>query len=253
MNQAMDSLWDLAPDYASTADTLRTLATHLLARARWEATDRIGLRPTPGGIGTPTFGDQAERVRFSGGSLVHEVAGPVGAQTRVAALNGATIAELGELARVDLSAEFTVGNDTPPLPPVSTIISVNPQACAQVGAWYSLVDEALVALLGGLPNAEPSALQIWPEHFDMAVDLAAAPGIRLNVGGSPGDSFSSEPYLYVGPWNSSRPADPATGNTEFWNAPFGASFGFDQLRKHSDPIAAAVEFFRKGIDLLAAQ
>ena len=36
-----------------TRDELQRIATHVLARARFAATGRFGLRATPGGFGTP--------------------------------------------------------------------------------------------------------------------------------------------------------------------------------------------------------
>lgn len=39
----------------------------------------------------------------------------------------------------------------------------------------------------------------------------------MNLGGSPGDGYSDEPYPCVGPFASARPDD-----SGFWNAHFGA-------------------------------
>ena len=43
-----------------TRDVLKRIATHVLARRRYAATGRFGLRATPGGFGTPAFGDTVE-------------------------------------------------------------------------------------------------------------------------------------------------------------------------------------------------
>jgi hypothetical protein len=57
---------------ATTAETrvaLQQVAVHVLARRRHAMTGRFGLRPTPGGLGTPLFGE-GEVVRISGDVLV---------------------------------------------------------------------------------------------------------------------------------------------------------------------------------------
>ena len=41
---------------------------------------------------------------------------------------------------------------------------------------------------------------------------------QVNLGFSPGDAFSDDPYVYVGPWGPARPGDDG-----YWNAPFGAA------------------------------
>jgi hypothetical protein len=87
--------------------------------------------------------------------------------------------------------------------------------------------------------------RLWPEHFDLAVEAGLGGGDRVNLGGSPGDGFSAEPYVYVGPWSSARPGDPA-----FWNAPFGAVRTRGELG--DEPAAAAAEFLRRGFDLMLA-
>ena len=68
-----------------------------------------------------------------------------------------------------------------------------------------------------------------------------ANGQRLNVGASPGDGFHDAPYLYVAPWDADRPGDP-----EYWNAPFGAVLGYDEVRTAPDALAVATEFVETG-------
>ena len=83
----------------------------------------------------------------------------------------------------------------------------------------------------------PGRLQIWPEHFDLAVDFGPD-GARANYGGSPGDAAHPEPYLYVGPFERRE--------GQFWNEPFGASLSYADIRAGADPL----EFLRAGRDLL---
>jgi hypothetical protein len=69
----------------------------------------------------------------------------------------------------------------------------------------------------------------------------------VNLGGSPGDGFSDEPYLYVGPWTSDRP-----GDSEFWNAPFGAFRTWSQLGAGpADVVITGAAFLLDGYRRLA--
>ena len=68
--------------------------------------------------------------------------------------------------------------------------------------------------------------------------------VRVNLGFSAGDSFSAEPYAYVGPWDDRRPGDPA-----YWNAPFGA---YVPRSKAGDADACAA-FVRAGLARLAEE
>ncbi len=242
MTQA--ALPSLVPGFGPTRDTLHLVAVHIVARARVEATARFGLRAAPGGFGTPAFGGDAGVVRVSGAYLVVERAGPDSASQRAAALDGATPARLATVAGVDLGQPLDVGHDTPEPPPTDTPLVVDPTAADQLATWFAFVDRVLVELASARPHTAPTAIQLWPEHFDLAIDLAAGAN-RANVGGSPGDSFHPEPYLYVGPWGSDRPGDPS-----YWSAPFGAVLGYRDLAASPDPVARALEFIDRGLTLL---
>lgn len=239
---------DLPRDFAATRDTLQRVAVHIVARARQQATGRFGLRALPGGLGTPAFGPDARRVRISDGRLVAESAGSGGALTVAVPIDGATLAELAAVTGVDLDADLDVGHDTPPLGDIGAAMSVDVASAAVVGDWYAVVARALDAVAAARPSSGPSAAQLWPEHFDVAFDAAFADGEgrRVNLGGSPGDGFHADPYLYVGPWTDDRPGDPA-----FWNAPFGAVLGYGDVAAAADPVAAATSFFLDGLDRLA--
>ena len=83
-----------------------------------------------------------------------------------------------------------------------------------------------------------SAVQLWPEHFDLGCNIDG-----VNFGASPGDGYSPEPYIYVGPWNS----DGLGG--EYWNAPFGAVLPYGELLGAGDQRQAALAFLRRGAGL----
>jgi hypothetical protein len=103
----------------------------------------------------------------------------------------------------------------------------------------------LVASLGAV--ARPSTTQLWPEHFDAACELTAAPGVRVAVGGSPGDAGHEAPYLYVSLGEVPKP----TGDP-YWNAPFGALLPAVDLQGVAHPEADAVAFLAHGLERLAA-
>jgi len=238
------------PDgFDATRDEMHRIAVHVVARARRQATGRFGLRVTSGGFGTPTFGDDVERVRTSRGLLVHEAAPAGSARTRSTAIDGASLAQLAHFVGVDLDAELDVGHDTPPMGDLDRPVSIDVAAVRALSGWYTVIGSALDAVAAVRPDSTPTAIQLWPEHFDLALDAAFDPAAtderRVNLGGSPGDGFSSEPYLYVGPWTGDRP-----GDDDFWNAPFGATLGYATVMATDDPVVAAAEFFLRGHALL---
>ena len=242
----------LPPSFAATRDALQRVAVHIVARAREQATGRFGLRATTGGFGTPEFGDDLVRVRVSGGVLVRETGGTEGASTAARAIDGASLTDLAAHAQVDLGADLYVGHDTPPLGDTDESLSIDGAAAAVLGDWYAVVGAALdraAAVLG--EAASPSLVQLWPEHFDVAIDVAydasAPTEKRANLGGSPGDGFHDEPYVYVGPWTADRP-----GDQTFWNAPFGAIVGYGTLAESDDPVGTIADFFVDGVRRLGA-
>lgn len=241
-------LQPLPTTYGDTRDELQRVATHILARARFERSGRIGLRATAAGFGTPTFGAEHEVLRISGTSLVRETTGVV-AMTTTLDLGVAGLADAAAFAGLDLARPFEAGDDTPDVGDLEVPLGIDPEAAAVVAEWFRFAWEVLDAVVGQLePTAVPTVVQLWPEHFDAATDVAVAPGRRVNLGASPGDGFSAQPYLYVGPWDPDRPGDP-----DYWNAPFGAVLTYDELQAAADPTALATDFLARGLSLLRAQ
>lgn len=238
-------LHPLPEAFGATSNTIQRVATHILARRRHHLCDKFGLRATPGGIGTPACGPDHEVIRITGTRLVRERTGAT-ARTTSLDLRTASLAEAAALADVDLTAPFEAGRDTPSLGDVHAPLEIDPSALEALSEWFRfgwVVLDATLAAFG--PGAEASVVQLWPEHFDAACDVAATPVRRVNLGASPGDAFSAQPYLYVGPWDADRPGDPA-----FWNAPFGAVCTYDDLRARPDPVASATAFLLRGVTLL---
>ncbi len=95
----MTAVLEPLPDgYAETRDSLHRLASHVLAPARKAVTGRIGLRATPGGFGTPPFGD-GEQLRVEGAMLVRQSGG--GTET----IGITSLAAAADFAGVTLSAD----------------------------------------------------------------------------------------------------------------------------------------------------
>jgi len=227
--------------YATTRTELHRVAAHVMARRRFDVTGRFGLRVTPGGFGTPLFGDD-EVVRLDGAALLRERRVDDRAVTATHTLAGATLRELAAFAEVDLAAEFSAGSDTPDLGDPDAPLQIDAASIAVLAEWYRKGAQAVDDCVARLGDAGDAAVaQIWPEHFDLGMDVAVGAN-RTNLGVSPGDGFSTEPYLYVGPWSADRPGDDA-----YWNAAFGALARWSEI-----PDAAAADaFFARGLDLLA--
>jgi hypothetical protein len=228
----------------ATVEELRRIATHVVARARFVATGRFSLRVTPGGFGTPEFGPDQRRVRVSGTTLIVESDAEGAATTKSKPIEGSALTRLAHTAGVmGLSSPFSVGHDTPPVGSLAKAIHLDAATVDTVGRWYATVGAVLDRVVHAKQNTgSPSLVRLWPEHFDLAVDLQARSGVRVNLGGSPGDAYLGEPYLYVGPWTDARP-----GGGTFWNAPFGAARPASALATADD----AYDFLMEGVGRLA--
>jgi hypothetical protein len=229
---------------ALTRGELQRVATHVLARARYRATGKFGLRVTPGGIGTPAYGSGIEVVRMAGTVLVHEH----DASVRYLELQGSSLAAAAAFVGVDLAEPFSCGEDTPPLGAVDEALTLDAAEVAVFHAWWSFGCQVLDTLCS--EYTDPVAIQLWPEHFDAGTSVQVAPGAaaRCNLGVSPGDAFSPEPYLYVGPWTADRP-----GPSTLWNAPFGAALLRSALTTKTPDaaLAQAHAFLRLRLNALA--
>jgi hypothetical protein len=221
-------LQPLPQTFATTREALHLVAERLVAPAR-KPHNEIALRATPGGFGTPPFelGDQRLEVRVEGAELIVE---------RGDATERAPISDLASAARL-LGPDLLVDG----MPEDATPLEIDPEAAARLGAFYGFGARVLEAFRASLPAAdEPSDINLWPEHFDIAFEAGAeATGTRANYGASPGDAEHSEPYLYVGPW-AARPEG------ELWNATAfgGAELGYAELVAAADAEALALDFLR---------
>jgi hypothetical protein len=188
-------------DTTATRETLHHLAEDVLAAEQQAANGELALGVTPGGFATgwfPSVTGESIRLRVEGRLLARE-------------------AEI-HAEREPITGMFDDG------------------AAAVLYAWWALGDTVL-ASLRPQPGEAISPIVLWPEHFDIAVTLTTADARSLNLGFSPGDEFSAEPYVYAGPW------DKQSG--PFWNAPFGAYRTYSQIAAGDDPPAQALAFLEE--------
>jgi hypothetical protein len=221
-----------------TRSDLHRMAAHVLGRRRYAVSGHFGLRASPGGIATPAFGPEPETLRVTPACLVREV----GTESRGLALAGATLASLAAFAGTDLHDGFSAGADTPGLGPADEPLELDGKELADLFSWFDLgwrvLDEVMAERTG---ECAAATIQLWPEHFDVGTALEFGPDEGVNLGFSPGDGFSDEPYVYIGPWSAARPGPPS-----FWNAPFGAALPRSQVHDEGDGAA----FIRTGLDRL---
>jgi hypothetical protein len=216
----------MAPDlpplpagFVRTREGLHALAEHVLAPLRHRVEGRIGLRPVDGGIGPPLPDGRHVAVV---GRVLHD------------GDRSAPVTTLGEAARfLDAAVGAPAGvyepvTDADPHRP----LGVEGPPAELLGRWFAWGDELLAGIADRAAGDDPTEIQLWPEHFDLALS-AGPPGARANVGLSPGDADHAEPYLYVGPWEP-RPGD-------IWNEAWGASLAYEEIRQGADPESFVLE------------
>jgi hypothetical protein len=222
------------PDLVTTRRALHRVAERVVSPARAHATGRIGLLATPGGFGTPVFGDEAVQVRVDGVELtVHEA----GTERRGPLTTTAGLARL-------------VGPALLPAPDVDDeLLRVDPAGAAFLAAWYAFGTDVLTELRAASdPRLEASEITLWPEHFDVAVELGSeSTGRRAAYGASPGDGAHPEPYVYVAPWAAPEPGP-------LWQATAfpGAELPYAALARAADPHGEALSFLRARLDALTS-
>jgi hypothetical protein len=211
--------------HTRTRLALHALAEHLLTADLHRHTGRIGLRATPGGFGQPEFWADGtrRRLRVDGDRLV------VLDGDRESWHHLGTLASAATIAGVELGAPSEVFTPETELSPDAPL-AVDREAATRIAEWFGLTADAIEQLRRSNAGLEPAIVQLWPEHFDLATNMA-----EVNFGGSPGDGHIAEPYLYVGPW--------APREGDFWNESFGAT----RLHSEIDGPADAVEFFTEGL------
>ena len=98
-----------------------------------------------------------------------------------------------------------------PLTPDAPLV-FDPRSVEFLGAWFGFAASVLEQVRAEADSLDqPSRVQLWPEHFDLSVDLGdEQAGRRGTFGATPGDAVDPDPYLYVTHW-----ADVV--ENEYWN------------------------------------
>ena len=217
----------LPDSFSDTRRALHRIAAEVVAPAR-KPDNEIALTPTPGGFGTPPFEHEGRRlqVRVEGAEIVVEEDG----DERRAAID--SVAQAAELVGADLFGDG--------VPRDSTSLEIDTTAAERLAEFFDFGARILDSLLGALsPADEPTAISLWPEHFDVAIEAGPEQlGRRATYGASPGDDDHDEPYVYVTPWE-------AQTSGGIWNATgfAGAELGYSELLAVDDPEERATGFF----------
>jgi hypothetical protein len=216
-----------------TRRSLHRLADRVISAARSHANRKVGLRYTHRGFGTPFFGADVQ-VRVAGAELIVHERG-VERRAPISTLDAAA----DHVGRDELPDDVQLGAEP---------LAVDPPAAVFLGDWYGFATSVLEELRAGFDaDGDSSRVQLWPEHFDLAVQLGLEDfGARATYGLSPGDELHPEPYLYVTPWAAQPPG-------ELWQATQfqGAELSYAGLIAAPDQRAAALEFFGTRLAALA--
>lgn len=232
----------LTDQYASTITSLGQLAFFVIAPARFSVQEKVGLRYTHSGFGTPFYGKDRQ-VRVEGGFLVVQEADTA---------TGEELTTLRRAARqVGIEYQETWGPDwhDPPAPSdPDALLLIDPGAartCSDIlGFAFSVLEQIRVE---ARKDEKPSRVQLWPEHFDTALEIGVEDaGRRAAFGASPGYPAHPEPYFYVSPWAKDWLDDP------YWNADFfdGAILKYEELSAAQDQRETALQFLRRGLELI---
>lgn len=240
----------LSASFPATRLALHRVAAYVVSPSRRRAMGRMGLRATPGGFGTPAFfgPDGMTRVDVDGVDLaVHSDAGLVREPLT-------TLADAGILAGVDPDTAWAANLDIPDAGDLNAPLAIDADDAAALAAWFAFGWGILEGLSMDSDSDEASEPQLWPEHFDPAIEIGDPETNRASYGFSPGDvtkdaSAGPEPlpYLYVAPWfNDKAPASP------YWSGDGPAVLRHAELIAEPDPTAAARAFLVEGRSLLGA-
>ncbi len=226
----------LGPAPAGLVETRRALhrlAEHVISPTRQRANGKIGLRYTRGGFGTPFFGSDAQ-IRVEGDTLVLQLEGEEHTG-RITSIKDAAEFIGIELTRFDAALD-------------DERLALDAAASAFLGDWFGFAASVLEELRAeARPEDEPARVQLWPEHFDMALEIGAEDAeARAACGCSPGDEDQPEPYLYVAPW-AGAPRGSGWDATSFT----GAELPYGELVVAEHQRGTAMRFFRERLSMLA--
>ncbi|MDH3302510.1 MAG: hypothetical protein OES24_18575 [Acidimicrobiia bacterium] len=219
---------------------LHRLATYVVAPVRHRQNGKFGLRWTQGGFGTPFFG-QDRQVRVEGTSLIDQRDGEV----RVTPIG--SLEDAARFLESEIDAETAAEHDSPDVGDVDERLAVDASAAELLGNWFGMAFAGLEVLRADATSIDPSRPQLWPGHFDPAIEVGTD-DTRASYGASPGDHGSDQPYLYVSVWWPDR-LDIDTDDS-FWNASgfTGRILPLADFPADADPAVVAANFWRETRD-----
>jgi hypothetical protein len=215
-------------DLATTRRSLHAVAEHILAGPQHRPAGTVRLAVTADGFGTVALTGDPSRLEVRGTTLVGSRPGG-----RIEVPLAGTIAELAKAVGVEPGAPEGVYDDGSGAD-ASTRVEVDAAAAAVILRALAMGDAALRDLAVRHRADDPPTPVLWPEHFDVGIDLD-----EVNFGVSPGDGLIGEPYAYIGPRQRRVGA--------FWDQPFGAARRLSDLADS----AALAAFFEAGRDAAA--
>ena len=255
-------LGSLPDDYLRGLQDAHRLAYAVVAEARRQSNGKFGLRYTAGGFGTPFFprGGRDTQVRVVAGRIVVQS----GEEVSVAAIE--SLAGAAAHCGVTPGTE-AAEHDSPPLDDLQRQLRVDGELTSFLGDWFGFAFSVLEELRRTPGARDVGRTQLWPGHFDPAVEMTAGEPAespqgahaggsspasdggdisrRATYGASPGDRHNPAPYLYVGPWGG-------VDDDPYWSAESfaGAALGIDELLSATDQRQAALAFFAAGYQRL---
>ncbi len=220
--------------FAQARDALHSLAAAVVSPTMQRATGETALRFSRGGFATPFFGNDVQ-LRVEGDVLHMQVA------DRVQSAQITNLADAAGFVGFDLTRFDLAAADEP--------LAVDGAAARYLGDVYGFAFSVLEELRARADaSMEPSLVNLWPEHFDVFVEIGSDHhGLRAAYGVSSGDANHPEPYAYVAPWTA-RP----TG--ELWQADgfAGAQLTLSELQAVGDQRATTLAFFEERLAALVA-
>lgn len=228
----------------TTRESLHRLAAYVIGPARHFSNGKFGLRWTLGGFGTPFFGE-GRQIRVRGSDLVDQ-SGDVARSRPIT-----TLQEAADFLNSPIDSEAAAEGDSTPLGDVNQSLEIDAVAATFLGDWFGMSFAALELLRSDPESVKPSRPQLWPGHFDAAIEVGDEDH-RGSYGASPGDAAINEPYLYMSIWWPDRLG--VSSEDPFWNAPsfVGRILKLSDFAPDTDPAVEAATFWRESRDRISA-
>lgn len=238
---------DVPSKLTETRLALHRLAAYVIAPTRHSANGKFGLRYTHRGFGTPFFGLDRQ-VRVEGATLVDQRGDGTVRSAPITSLKAAA-----DFLETAIDTETAAEHDSPEVGDVDADLEIDETAAHFLGHWFGMAFAALELVRSDPASVDPSRPQIWPGHFDPAIEVGDEDH-RGSYGASPGDHGIDEPYLYLSIWYPDRIGiETVDGHgTGVWNAPSftGSVLTLSDFPSGRDPVEVAAEFWLTARDQL---